>query len=281
MINKLRDFIPHSAKKKLQVTLIQANQLTAGWRVLPDFLIIGAMKAGTSSLYQYLTEHPCVMRAIRKEIHFFNSHFSNGVHWYRTHFPIEMYKALVQKIHQQNCVTGEASPNYIADPLVPERVKQIIPQVKLIVLLRNPIDRAYSHYNMAVRQGFETLSFEQALEIEPERLASASMQNKIVNSDGFYSTLGIYLDQLNNWLKIFPREQFLFIKSEDFYTDPANTLTQVFRFLDLPDFRLTHYKVYHKGEYTDMSAATKARLVAYFDPHNRRLEEKLGIKFNW
>jgi hypothetical protein len=213
--------------------------------------------------------------------------FNNGAHWYRAHFPTKMYKAVVQKIHQHNCVTGEATPHYILDPLVPELVKQIIPQVKLIVLLRNPIERAYSQYNMFAKQGLETLSFEQALEIEPERLANIA--NRLVNSSGFdaryrylYSTMGIYIDQLNNWLKVFPREQFLFIKSEDFYTDPANTLTQVFRFLDLPDWKLSHYKVYHKGEYaTDMSAATKARLVAYFEPHNRRLEEKLGIKFNW
>lgn len=126
----------------------------------PHFLIIGAARSGTTSLYSYLVEHPRVVAAAKKELHFFDLRFPNGPAWYRDQFPSL----------SPDTITGEASPYYLFHSHVPKRVFKLLPHVKLIVLLRNPVDRAYSHYYHAVKHGIETLPFERAIEQEDERL---------------------------------------------------------------------------------------------------------------
>ena len=119
----------------------------------PNFLIIGAQRCGTTSLYNYLIQHPQIVPSSKKEVHFFDLNFHLGQSWYEKHFP-EV---------SDNILTGEASPYYIFHPLCPKRIFDYDPSVKLIVILRNPIDRAYSHYRHIVRLGHEPLKFEDAL----------------------------------------------------------------------------------------------------------------------
>src|SRR5947208_4822180 len=120
--------------------------VTAPIRLLPDFLVIGAQRGGTTSLYHYLQAHPCIKLANTKDTHFFDKKYNKGLTWYRGHFPIWLEKAYAQQVRRQTFVMGEASPSYLFHPHVPKRVKQALPHVKLIVLLRNPVDRAYSQY---------------------------------------------------------------------------------------------------------------------------------------
>jgi len=133
---------------------------TAHLRQAPSFLIIGTQKGGTSSLHHYLSRNNSVRMAIKKEVHFFDSYFGKGLAWYLAHFARR----------KDAVITGEASPSYLMHPLVPRRVHGAFPQMRLIALLRNPVDRAYSHYQMNVRKGIEALSFEDAVEQEPSRL---------------------------------------------------------------------------------------------------------------
>jgi hypothetical protein len=137
---------------------------------LPDFLIIGAQKSGTSSLYNYLTQHPDVCPALVKEIRYFNKYFSKGTNWYRGHFPSSLYISYVNKISGRDMITGDGTPSYLSDPYVPRRVFEVIPQVKLIVLLRNPVDRAYSHYQHRFRANREVSSFEEVIKVDKEKL---------------------------------------------------------------------------------------------------------------
>src|SRR5438067_227401 len=139
--------------------------MTHSWRLLPDFLIIGTQRGGTTSLYHYLKTHPCVESATTSDTHFFDKKFSKGLGWYRGHFPTWMEKYYAQ-MRGQRFVTGEASSSYLFHPHVPKRVVQVLPHVKLIVLLRNPVDRAYSQYYHAIELGHETLSFEEAIASE-------------------------------------------------------------------------------------------------------------------
>ena len=263
-------------------------------RLLPDFLIIGTQRGGTTSLYNYLMDRPGVGPASVKELHFFDKKFHKGLPWYRAHFPTKLQKTLFQYAHNQVFVTGEASAYYLFHPHAPKRVAQTLPHVKLIALLRNPIDRAYSQYNFEVELGRETLSFEDALEREEERIAKE--KEKILADERYvsfdhsrfsYLARGIYVDQLRAWLDFFPREQFLLLKSEDFYTDPAATLVQVSEFLNLPELepyeRERQYKQYNYNNtpYSKMDSTTRKWLVEYFRPHNLRLYEFLGINFGW
>ena len=262
--------------------------LTSWLRLTPDFLIIGAQRCGTTSLYNYLTAHPRIAPAITKEVHYFDLFFARGIAWYRAHFPsiISMHRGALTP--RQGLITGEASPYYIFHPLVPERVAGAIPRVKLLVLLRNPVDRAYSHYHHEVRMGVETLSFEDALRREAEELNDET--GRIDPSQGGYSfshqhysylARGIYSDQLEAWTRHFPKEQLLTLGTEDFNNDPAAILRRGLNFLELPYLAPEKFEKYNFGDNPKMDPSTRKRLVAYFRPHNKRLQELLGTKFGW
>jgi Sulfotransferase domain len=232
---------------------------------LPDYVIIGAQKGGTSFLYHLLTLHPLVEPAARKELHFFDhpEHFDNGAEWYRRCFP-----RLSSKDGQRS-ITGEATPYYLFDPPVAKRMAEIVPQARLIALLRNPVDRAYSHYQMQVKRGTEPRTFEEAIEQEHSS----------------YVSRGIYADQLLRWFEVYSKEQMLVLKSEDFFKRPIETLKVVLTFLDLPDWEPEASELQqrrHSGTYKQkMDPSTRRRLEAYFEPHNQRLYECLDIDFGW
>ncbi len=246
---------------------------------MPDFIIIGAPRSGTTSLYNYLTAHPCIAPALRKEVHFFDENFEKGITWYRAHFPTLLSKYYATRVRRQNFITGEATPYYIFHPLVPKRLSETIPTVKLIVLLRNPVDRAYSQYRYKLRGGvFESLSFEDVLAHEVELLGSGT---EIIYRHYNCLSKGIYVDQLEGWTSRFPREQLLILKSEDFYADPQAVLKRVLDLLELPDWELKEHPKYHYGDNPKMDSSTRRRLIDFFKPHNERLYEYLGVNFGW
>src|SRR5581483_7937596 len=214
--------------------------ITSSIRLLPDFIIIGAQRGGTTSLYAYLSQHPQIAPAVTKEVHFFDNNFEKGIGWYRTQFPFLIEKSIAKNIGKQNFITGEASPYYLFHPHVPERVAKVVPGAKLIVLLRNPVDRAYSHYYHEVELGHEKLSFEEALAQEEARTHEecarivADQHYRSYNHQHYtYLSRGIYANQVQRWLNLFPREQLLVIKSEDFYADPDGIFQQTLAFLDV------------------------------------------------
>ena len=263
-------------------------------RLLPDFLIIGTQRGGTTSLYNYLMGRPGVGPATVKELHFFDKKFHKGSAWYRAHFPTGIQKYAFELTRKHHFVTGEASAYYLFHPHAPKRVAQLLPDVKLIVLLRNPVDRAYSQYNFEVELGRESLSFEEALAVEEERIGKE--RERILLDESYvsfdhsrysYLARGIYVDQLRTWMHYFPLEQFLLLRSEDFYADPASALDQVSQFLQLPPLqaqeRTKKYTShnYNTTPYSSMNPATRGRLVAYFEPHNQRLSDLVGMDFDW
>jgi hypothetical protein len=258
------------------------REITAANRVLPDYVIIGAQRCGTTSLHNYLMQHPNVVSSYKKEIKFFDSNYGRGERWYRSHFPYE------EEMTDDALITGEGSPYYVYHPKAAQRMSAMLPNIKLIALLRNPVDRAYSHYQLSFRRGRETLSFEDALAQEEKRLDGV-LEN-ILADDNYpmfnhkhftYRLRGIYADQLPAWFEHFSREQILIIKSEDFYADPAGTFQKVVSFLELPTWDLPVYKNYNAGQYSTMQPETRAQLVEYFKPHNQRLYELLGTDYGW
>jgi len=251
---------------------------------LPDFVVLGAAKAGTTSLYHLLTQHPLVEPAASKELQFFDEFFEQeSVEWYRRCFPAPRWK------DGRRTISGEASPGYLFHPLAPQRMAGVIPQARLIALLRNPVDRAYSHYHQVVRRGFEPLTFEEAIAAEEARLRGE--RDKMLEDERYFSVVhrsfsylseGIYVDQLMRWSEFFPREQMLVLKSEDFFERPQETLKIILDFLGLPDWEPEAYKIRKKGTYEEgMDPATRRRLEEYFEPHNRRLYDYLGTDFGW
>ncbi|HEY9809286.1 MAG TPA: sulfotransferase [Halomicronema sp.] len=243
----------------------------------PDFLIIGAQKSGTTSLYNYLIQHPQILPASQKEIHYFDLNYNQGINWYKAQFP--------QKI-SQNIITGESSPYYLFHPCVPQRVHEHFPQIKLIILLREPVARTWSHYHHEVRLKFEKLSFEEAIANETERLKGET--EKLLADDNYYSfnhqhysylARGIYHQQIKKWQQYFPKNQILILKSEDFYNNPEKILNQTLEFLQLDPHPIKNYSKYNAGEYPEISETTKQYLINYFQPHNQKLSQDLGITF--
>ncbi len=257
-------------------------------RLLPGFIIIGAQRCGTTSLFNYLTQHPDVYPSCPKEVQYFSNYYGKGMSWYRSHFPLAWHKRYIERNGSQGFITGEATPYYLAHPYAPRRAAEAVPQSKLIVLLRNPVDRAYSHYHYEVKMGAETLSFEDAIDTEEERLSAEV--DKMFEDDSYrsfnfqhftYLSRGIYVDQLERWTEFFNREQILVLGSETFYEDPPTTLKQVLEFLNLADWRFRDYKKFNIGHYSEMDTRVKERLEAYFEPHNQRLYEFLDMDFDW
>jgi hypothetical protein len=274
--------------KKIGWKILSSRKVKRYTGSLPDFLIIGAMKCGTTSLYHYLIQHPDICPAYFKEIHFFDNNYHEGFKWYRSCFPTLFYKYYTIHVRRRNFITGEASPYYMFHPHVPQRVHQTIPNVKIIIILRNPVDRAYSHYQHWVREGIEKLSFEDAIKAESERLAGE--REKMLGDEhyysynyGYYSYLlrGIYVDQIAAWKSLFNCKQIMILNTEKFYTDSQRILLKVFEFLKLPAYSLIDFKGKNIGRYPEMPGSIRRDLVDYFASHNKRLYELIGTEFDW
>ena len=268
-------------------SLFLGRMITSNFRMDPSFIIIGGRGCGTTSLFNYLIEHPCILSPLQKEIHFFHHKFFKGLSWYKGFFPKKGSTILFndEKILP---ITGEASADYIHHPLAPKRISEVLPNVKLIVLLRNPVDRAYSDYQKAVSGGSEDLTFEESLEYEDQRINGEI--EKIMSDENYYSFnfwhhaylyQSRYAHQLKNWFSYFDRNKILIIKSEDMFSNPAKVVQQVFSFLDLPNFPKISYKKYNVGNYSDLSHATRQKLLEYFKPYNEELSKLTDQDFSW
>jgi hypothetical protein len=269
-----------STKGMLTVGQRLVAQTTSGARLLPSFLIIGAKRAGTTSLYEYIVEHPGVIRSrLAKGSHYFDVRFARGWHWYRSTFPLA--------IHRQ-AITGEASPYYLFHPLAPRRIAAALPDVRLIAILRDPVDRAYSQYQFERRGGFEELPLDQALDQEPERLAGEA--ERMVNEPGYesfayrhhgYLARGCYAEQLERLYELVSPSRVLVLQSELLLADPNAVLGRVWRFLDLPPHILSYPRRLDSGSYEPMPDTIRDRLRAYYEVPNQRLYKLPGVDFRW
>lgn len=245
----------------------------------PHFLIIGTQKGGTSSLYSALTQHPQILRAARKEVHFFDQHYSRGQTWYTRQFPTCTAEQ----------ITGEASPFYMAHPLAAQRIAEHCPSVKLLVLLRNPADRAISHYHQEFRRQHDPLSLQEALIAEEKRtqadwqaLADGKLLTHSAAQRFSYRERGHYAQQLQPFLQRFPREQIAIYSSEQFFQEPFAVLAPLYRFLGVdPSFQPPDLFPRKPGNYGAADQAVRQSLVQYYEPHNTALFSLIGQRFDW
>ena len=264
------------------------RQRTWRRRALPSFLIIGAQKAGTSSLAHYMRQHPQLIRAWRKEAHFFDGRsellansdqFPEGERCYRAYFP------LASRMKQgQQCF--EATPNYMFHPLVPERIVNMLPQVRVIILLRNPTKRAVSHYFHNARNARDPRPLMDAMLSEQERLRD-SLERHDYSSREFryfsYKLRGLYLQQIQRYQQLIPRERMLILDSNKLNADPLATLRRAFEFVGVdPDFKVPRLDARNVGHVkSEADPEVLSYLDAYFKPHNEALRAHLGIDFGW
>jgi hypothetical protein len=259
--------------------------------LLPNYLLIGAQKSGTTFLQAALAEHPAIARhEPGKEVHYFDWHFSRGTAWYRSHFPTRGTREHIRRRHGE-FATGERSPNYLFHPDVPERVRGLLPDVKLIVLLRNPVDRALSHYQQERRRGEEELFFEEALacelrlrEVLREPPRSEPPRNRRLGPTErprSYLARGLYAEQLERWLDVFDRDQVHVTLSERLFADPAQEVCAIQRFIGLTPVAPEDLRPRNKGTYEPMPSDLRTRLQGFFAAYVDRLTNVLGGAPGW
>ena len=265
--------------------LRSAAVATSRLRPLPEFLIIGAKRGGTTTLFRTLERHPDVASLVPafariKSPHYFDLNYERGDAWYRSHFAL-----------RRGRLRGESNPYLLFHPLGPDRVVGIVPDAKLIALLRDPVERAFSHYWDRVKIGIETLTFADAVAAEAARLAGqrerleASPDRGVVSeAHEHYSYLarGLYAEQLRRWLAHFPAERLLVLRSEDLYPAPNATYDRVTAFLGLSQFDPGAFEKHHgHADRPRIDPGLRRELAATFAGPNQELAELLGTPLWW
>jgi hypothetical protein len=258
-------------------------------RMLPGFIIAGAERCGTTSLFGVLRQHPAVFNGTlpRKEVHYFDNKYGHGLSWYRCHFPFTARARLAAR-GAGRPVAFEATANYMFHPLAPGRIHRDLPGVRLIVMVRDPVERAYSAHAHQVGFGYETESFERALELEDSRVAGEA--ERIVAEPGYesfsfdhftYRARGHYADQLDHLESVFGRDRILVVDSGDFFADPGPCYDRVLDFLGLAHRGRPAFTPRNARPRSPMPAALRTELEEHFRPHDERLTAWLGHEPSW
>ena len=271
-------------------------KLTNSIRVLPDFLIIGGQKCGTTTLHTILGMHPCVASSRIKELSFFDLKFKRRLSWYRSYFPTKLRKVWYSRFRRHSFATFESTVSYMFHPHAPRRISETLPGVKVIALLRNPVERAYSDYyyrkDWAARVNPDKFfpSFEESIKEEQGGKLYIQELEKLRRDEDYsyhnyykWSLLsrGIYADQLANVMNFIPRERLLVVKSEDFFKKPDAILEQVLKFLELPPWRPNQFGARLQGNYPKIDPKMRDQLAEFFEPHNERLYSLLQTHYDW
>jgi hypothetical protein len=257
--------------------------------MLPGFLICGAQRAGTTSLWRALEPHPAVVPpAFQKGIHYFDESYALGLSRYRSSFPVRRLANLRTRRTGVAPITGEASPYYMFHPLAPERIARDLPDAKVIVMLRDPVERAYSAHRHELERGFEHLPFEEALDAEPDRLrgepermrADESYQSDHLRHHA-YLARGRYVEQVQRLHDLLGADRVLTVFSEDFFSVPEAEYDRVLDFLGLPAWHPATFERHNARPRSPMDDVLRKQLDEYFRPHDEALAALLGRTPSW
>jgi hypothetical protein len=268
---------------------VAAARLSGRTRMEPSFLIVGAQRGGTTSMYRALSQHPAILKPVlHKGVHYFDINYGQPMSWYRAHFPTTSQARRVEGAAGCRPMTFESSPFYLLHPLAGERIARDLPGVKLLVLVRDPVERAYSAHAHELARGYETEPFERALQLEPERLAgeaegmaadpayvSFSLQHHA------YVTRGQYADQLERLEALFGAERIHVVDSGDFFSVPEQTYDGVLRFLGLPNLGYPAFERHNGRPRLPLDPELQTVLRAHFEPYDQRLVRWLGDTPSW
>jgi len=283
--------VPDQVKRLVTVGSRSYGRLTAGGRMLPSFLIAGGQRCGTTSLFKALAAHPLVRKAIfHKGVHYFDTNYHRGIKWYRGHFPTVRTAEKTRQQYGEPARTFESSPYYLYHPLAAGRIARDLPEVKLLVLVRDPVERAYSQHAHELARGFEKEpSFARALELEEQRLAG--QEERLVTEAGYYSfshqhhayrSRGEYATHLDRLAATVGRDRIHVLESERFFTEPEQAYDEALRFLELPQLGYPPFAKHNaRPRPAPLDRFLRAELTTHFAPHDAALTSWLGRRPVW
>ena len=282
-----------AAKENLRKVLLQGSdavgRATSGARVLPELLICGGQRCGTTSMYKALVQQPTIFRPIwRKGVHYFDVGYDHDVDWYRSHFPLETQLTRAAKRHQTRALSFESSPYYLFHPLAADRIAADLPDARLIVLVRDPVERAYSAHAHEFARGYETLGFEAALEAEAqridgevERLRADPSYRSHAHRHQAYRSRGEYATQLERIATLFGRDRIKVVDSHRFFSEPESEFADVLSWLGVKPSGATVFDKHNARPRPAMAESLRSQLEEHFEPHDHALETWLGRAPSW
>jgi len=280
------DRIPAPVKRVMHLGSRSVGRLTSSARVLPDFLICGGQRCGTTSLYRALAAHPAVLKAVlHKGVHYFDTNYRRGLAWYKGHFPLQRKASRIERDLGCPARVFESSPYYLYHPHAGARLARDLPGVKIIVLVRDPVERAYSQHAHEVARGFETEpDFGRALQLEPARLAG-QRERLLADPDAYsfshqhhgYRSRGEYASYLDELAQHIDRSRILVIESERFFANPKPIYLSVLEFLGLPLLGYPHFDQHNaRPRSRQLDPGLRADLTAHFAAHDSALQRWLS-----
>ena len=285
----IRELVPKGLQEGVRRTYVRLGTATGGLRPLPDFLVIGSHRCGTTSLFKALAAHPQLLRPpVNKGTDYFTLHYDRPESWYRGHFPLARLGRL-RTARYGDPIVFEACTYYMFHPFAMERIAIDLPSVKLVVMLRDPVERAFSAYKHERARGFEwEETFERALELEDERLVGEveRMRNDVTyesfaHRHHAYRLRGHYAEQLSRVLELFPPEQLHILESESFFSDPSMEYQRLRTFLGAGDFEPRQFDQHNARPSSPMKEGTRRALEDYYAPHDEKLAGLLGRPLAW
>jgi hypothetical protein len=279
-----------SMRKLTHSTMINLGLPTYWARSLPRFVIVGAQRCGTTSLTRTLSTHPLVFGPlVQREVHYFDVAYQRGIAWYRSNFPLTVRGRMAARAAGARLTTFESSPYYMFHPLAPERMYRDLPGVKLLVLVRDPVERAYSAHTHELELGYETEPFEHAIELESTRLEGEA--DRIVADPAYYShshqhhsyrARGQYIEQIERLEELFSRDRIHVVDSGDYFADPGPVYHEVLDFLELPKVDPPGFKKQNaRPRLAPIPEPVRAALKEHYRPYDERLAAWLGREPSW
>lgn len=284
----LRSVVPSSLHAVSRNAYVKAGTLTAAGRLEPSFIMVGASRSGTTSLFRALSTHPAVFRpTVNKGVRYFDLNATRTRAWYLGHFPLRRIASLRAR-HVGSPVGFEASGYYMFHPFAVPRIAEMLPDVKLVAMLRDPVERAYSAWKHESARGFEWESFERALDLEDDRLlgevdrmAHDARYESFSHRHHSHRSRGEYAGQLQRMWEHLSPEQVHIIQSESFFENPDKEYARLLDFLEIPRFKPTTFAQHNARPGSPMALATRRRLEDHYAPFNDRLERMLGQRLLW
>lgn len=283
-----RTHVPEPLKQVVRRAYVQMGEATAGTRLRPSFILVGAQRCGTTSLFRALTAHPQAARpAFHKGVNYFDLNYYRSMRWYIGHFPLSR-TAWRRAAPYGEPAAFEASGYYLYHPMALPRIARDLPTVKLVVMLRDPVDRAHSAHKHEYARGFETESFERALELEDDRLAGEidrmradPSYQSFSHRHHSYRHRGHYAEQLERVFDFFPHDQVHIMDSEAYFEQPAVEYRNLLTFLGLAPFEPPSFARHNARPSAPMTPQTRRALEDYYAPLNARLSKLIDRPLRW